>query len=93
MGDALLYLHDDAVNPFPGDYDNLTHEGYLKSKVFDGVKWHQMDISEFCLYRENKFPKKQKAIDSAYLCKSIIENSQGVVLEKKYRGHFVRVEE
>lgn len=93
LGDVKLYLHDDATNAFPGDYDNLVQDGYIKSKVYDGKKWKHMDIGEFCLHRENKYPKKQRAIDSAMLCKSIIEEASGVVLIRKYRGHFERFEE
>lgn len=92
-GDIKLYLHDDVINPIPGDYDNLKVDGYLKGKIYDGSRWHPMDIGEFCLHRENKFPKKQRAIDSAYLCKSIIEKAAGVKLIRKYRGHFERFEE
>lgn len=91
IGDVKLYLHDDKVNPFPGDYENLTDDGYLKCKIFDGAKWHQMDITEFCENREHKFPKKQKAIDSAFLCKDILEQHAGTLLQKKYRGHFSRL--
>lgn len=93
IGDVKLYLHDDAINPLPGDYDNLTHAGYIKAKICDGERWHHMDIGEFCLDRENKYPKKQRAIDSAYLCKPIIEEAKGVCLIKKYRGHFVKSDE
>jgi hypothetical protein len=92
IGDIKLYLNDDAINPFPGDYENLVQDGYIKGRVFDGRKWHNMDIGEFCLHRENRFPKKQKSIDSAYLCKSIMEEASGAILIKKYRGHFVRFE-
>lgn len=92
-GDIKIYLHDDATNTFPGDYNNLVQDGYLKCKIFDGKKWHRMDIEEFCLHRENKYPKKQQAIDSALLCKSIIEKASGAILIKKYRGHFELFEE
>lgn len=93
IGDVMLYLHDDATNAFPGDYDNLVQDGYLKCKVFDGREWQHMDIAQFCLHREHKYPKKQKAIDSAYLCKAIIEKAPGSILIRKYRGHFERFEE
>ncbi|MEY3197039.1 MAG: hypothetical protein RLZZ59_407, partial [Pseudomonadota bacterium] len=39
LGDVMLYLNDDAINPFPGDYENLTDSGYIKAKVFDGRDW------------------------------------------------------
>ncbi|MGV2431885.1 MAG UNVERIFIED_CONTAM: hypothetical protein LVQ98_00315 [Rickettsiaceae bacterium] len=38
VGDVKLYLNDDAVNPFPGDYYNLTDDGYIKCKIYDGKK-------------------------------------------------------
>jgi len=88
----LLYLNDDAINPFPGDYEDLTNSGYIKAKIFDGVAWHHIDIGEFCLHRENKFTKKQRSLDYAYLCKDIMVGYKGSVVEKKYRGHFARCE-
>lgn len=90
MGDILLYLHDDAINPFPGDYENLTDSGYIKAKIYDGKIWQQIDIGEFCIDRENKFAKKQRALDSAMLCMDIIKECKGVKVLKTYRGHFER---
>jgi hypothetical protein len=86
VGDVKLYLNDDAINPFPGDYYNLTDDGYIKCKIYDGKKWHQLDISQFCDHRENKFQKKQRAIDSAHLCRDIMENHAGIVVSKTYKG-------
>ncbi len=90
IGDLMLYLNDDAINPFPGDYENLTDSGYIKAKVYDGYGWQHIDINEFCTSRENKFSKKQKSIDTAYLCLDILEKHAGVVMNKSYRGHFAR---
>lgn len=90
LGDVLLYLNDDAINPFPGDYENLTDSGYIKAKIYDGKVWQQIDIGEFCTNRENRFAKKQRALDSAYLCMDIISKCAGVVMLKTYRGHFER---
>jgi hypothetical protein len=89
-GDLKLYLNDDQTNPFPGDYHNLTSDGYIKCKIFDGSRWHRMDITEFCENREHKFPKKQRAIDSALLCKEVMSGFGDIILIKKYRGHFSR---
>ena len=93
LGDVMLYLNDDAVNAFPGDYENLTDDGYIKAKVFDGRVWQMLDIGEFCMHRENKFAKKQRAIDSAYLCRDIMMEHKGAPLRKTYRGHFTRIED
>lgn len=93
LGDVKLYLNDDAINPFPGDYENLTDDGYIKAKVFDGRVWQMIDIGEFCMHRENKFAKKQRAIDSAYLCKDIMAGYKSCLMRKTYRGHFTRKED
>lgn len=93
IGDVLLYLNDDAVNPFPGDYENLTDSGYIKAKIYDGKIWQQIDIGEFCTDRENKFAKKQRALDSALLCKDIMEKYEGIAMRRTYRGHFERLSE
>jgi hypothetical protein len=93
IGDVKLYLNDDAINPFPGDYDNLTDDGYIKAKIFDGRVWQMLDIGEFCMHRENKFAKKQRAIDSAYLCKDIMTQYKAYVVRRTYRGHFTRIED
>jgi hypothetical protein len=90
MGDVLLLLNDDATSTYVGDYENITLSGYIKAKVFDGKVWHNIDISEFCTHRENKFTKKQRAIDSALLCRDIISSYPDALLRKTYRGHFVR---
>lgn len=88
LGDVVLYLNDDAINPFPGDYDNLTDSGYIKAKIFDGKIWQHIDIGEFCTNRENKFAKKQRSLDSAYLCMDIMIKYKGTLMRKTYRGHF-----
>ena len=90
LGDVLLYLNDDAINPFPGDYENLTDSGYIKAKIHDGVAWQHIDIGDFCTDRENKFAKKQRSLDSAHLCRSIMEGSKGIIMLRTYRGHFER---
>ena len=92
-GDVLLYLNDDAINPFPGDYYNLVDSGYIKACVYDGKVWQNMDICEFCINKEKKYKKKQRAIDSAMLCKSIMEaDIKGVALFRTYRAHYTRYE-
>lgn len=89
-GDVLLYLHDDAIAKH--DYEDLTVSGYIKTSVFDGLVWQNMDITEFCTERENRFSKKQRAINSAALCRFIMEDQGGVQLFKTYRGHYTRHE-
>ena len=88
IGDIILLLNDDAVNPIVGDYENTKTSGYIKAKVFDNLVWQNIDISEFCITKENKFAKKQRAIDSALLCKDIITQKVGTIINKTYRGHF-----
>jgi hypothetical protein len=88
MGDIMLLLNDDAINPIAGDYENTKNSGYIKAKIFDNLVWQNIDIAEFCTEKENKFAKKQKAIDSALLCKEIIERKAGTVVNRTYRGHF-----
>lgn len=88
LGDVLLYLNDDAINPFPGDYENLTDSGYIKAKIYDGKVWQQIDIGEFCTNRENKFAKKQRALDYAYLCMDIMREYKSTIMRRTYRGHF-----
>jgi len=87
-GDVLLYLNDDSVAV--RTYDDLTVSGYIKADVFDGLLWQHMDIMEFCLEKEHRFAKKQRAIDSAYLCKDIMETQGGVAIFRTYRGHYTR---
>jgi hypothetical protein len=90
LGDVMLQLNDDAIILRP--WDDMTVSGYVKTTVFDGLVWQNMDITEFCLNRENKFAKKQRALDSAHLCRSIMEEQIGVVIFKTYRGHYTRDE-
>lgn len=93
FGDILLYLNDDAINPFPGDYEDRTKSGYIKASVYDGKFWQNMYIGEFCTDKENKFSKKQRAFDSAILCRDIMEeNVVNIALFKSYRSHFTRYE-
>ena len=88
VGDIMLLLNDDATAHITGDYENTKASGYLKAKIFDGVNWQNIDIGEFCTGKENKFTKKQRAIDSASLCRDIIEESSGSTIKKTYRGHY-----
>ena len=90
LGDVMLYLNDDTINPFPGDYENLTDSGYIKAKIYDSKIWQHIDIGEFCTDRENKFAKKQRSLDSAHLCMDIMKKYKGAVMRKTYRGHFER---
>ena len=91
-GDVLLYLNDDSISANPGDYDTLVLSGYIKAGIFDGMVWQNIDITEFCTDRENKFAKKHRAIDSAVLCRGIMELHKSVCVFKTYRGHFTRYE-
>ena len=88
LGDIMLLLNYDAKSPIAWDYENTKVSGYIKAKIFDGVNWQNMDISEFCTGRENKFTKRQRAIDSANLCRDIIKQSIGSIMNKTYRGHY-----
>jgi hypothetical protein len=88
LGDIKLYLSDDTTSPILGNYETTKISGYFKCKIFDGLVWQHIDITEFCTDGENKFAKKQKPIDTAYLCKTIIEEQQGTLLHRTYRGHF-----
>jgi len=88
LGDIKLLLNDDAISLDKGDYDNLKFSGYIKAKIFDGLVWQNINISELCVGREYKFTKRQKSIDSALLCQDIIENHPKVTLYRTYRGHF-----
>ncbi|WP_425363833.1 hypothetical protein [Candidatus Tisiphia endosymbiont of Hybos culiciformis] len=92
VGDIKLLLNDDALSVNKGDYENLKSSGYIKAKIFDGLVWQNISISELCTEKEYKFTKRQKAIDSALLCKTIIEDRQGVMLYRTYRGHFTTQE-
>ena len=93
IGDILLLLNDDAISGTVGDYENIKTSGYIKAKIYDGMVWQNINIAEFCLGREHKFTKRQRAIDSAQLCREIISQHKGVLLEKTYRGHFQRHKE
>lgn len=58
VGDVKLLLNDDALSLNKGDYDNLKSSGYIKAKIFDGLVWQNINISELCLEKEHKFTKK-----------------------------------
>lgn len=87
-GDIMLLLNDDAISTFGGDYENTSFSGYIKAKIYDGKLWQNININEFCHEKENKFSKRQRAIDSALLCKDIIEKYKDEIMFKTYRGHF-----
>lgn len=90
-GDVMLLLNDDATTTHVGNYENTKVSGYIKAKVFDGKVWHNIDIGEFCTHRENKFTKKQRAIDSAMLCREVLSGCSGAILVRTYRGHFKKL--
>lgn len=88
LGDIMLFLNSDTSTHIATDYFSTNLNGYFKAKLFDGRVWQYIDIVEFCTFAENKFAKRQKPIDTAHLCKSIIEKFKGTTLYKTYRGHF-----
>ncbi len=90
VGDVLLLLNDDAKSFTAGDYENLTSSGYIKAKVFDGRAWQNINIGEFCQEKENRFSKKQRAIDTAILCREVMERNNGAKMRRTYRCHFTR---
>ncbi len=88
IGDTLLLLNDDATCSYLGDYENLKFSGYLKLKIYDGLVWQNIDIGEFCQDKQNKFAKKQRALDSAMVCRTIIERQKGIIVRRTYRAHY-----
>jgi hypothetical protein len=87
-GDLLLLLNDDAVSINFKSYDEIGCNGYIKAKIYDCKVWQNVDIGEFCINKENRLVKKQRAIDSFLLCKEVLEAHKGTVLNRTYRGHF-----
>ncbi len=87
-GDMRLFLYDDAISTFPGDYDNSSYSGYFKAEVYDSKYWQIIDMEEFFADREYKYRKKQIPFETARLCKEILSEFKGVVLYRTYRGHF-----
>lgn len=88
LGDIRLLLNDDARAQNVGDYQNLKTSGYIKAQIYDGLVWQNTNIGEFCKNKENKFTKKQRAIDTIVLCQAIIKEYKGHIMHKTYRGHF-----
>lgn len=91
LGDVMLYLNDDAIRFDKGNYTSKD-SGYIKAVVYDGKVWQNMDITEFCQDRENRFTKTQRAIDIATLCKDIMEQQESICIFRGYRGHFTKKE-
>lgn len=91
LGDVMLFLNDDATRLDKGNYTSRD-SGYIKAMVYDGKIWQNMDITEFCQNRENRFTKTQRSIDTAHLCKEIMEQLGSICLFRGYRGHFTREE-
>jgi hypothetical protein len=92
-GDLRLFLHDDTTNPFPGDYEYSGLSGYFKAEVYDGKFWQMINLDEFLENKENRFAKRQRPIETAMLCKEILEDRVfGETIFRTYRGHFTREE-
>ncbi|RYE06019.1 MAG: hypothetical protein EOP33_02105 [Rickettsiaceae bacterium] len=88
IGDIMLLLNDDARAVHVGNYHVEGISGYIKAKIYDGLVWQNLVMGEFCHQRENKFSKKQRAIDSVMLCQTIVKEYKGHTMYKTYRGHF-----
>lgn len=88
IGDILLLLNDDATSPYAGDYENSKVSGTVKAKIYDGVVWQFINLYEFCSHKENKFTKRQRAIDAVLSCREIILGYKDQIMYKIYRGHF-----
>ena len=91
-GDLRLFLHNDTIATFTGDYENSSYSGYLKAEVYDGKHWQMIDMDEFFENREYKYGKRQKPFDTAILCREVLSRFQGEEIHRTYRGHFTRNE-
>ncbi len=92
-GDVRLFLNDDSINPFPGDYEYTGMSGYFKAEVFDGKFWQIINLEEFLENKENRFAKRQRPIETATLLQQILEEEiEGETIFRTYRGHFTREE-
>lgn len=92
-GDLRLFLHNDSIATFQGDYECDSYSGYLKAEVFDGKFWQLVDLDEFLENRENRYGKRQRPIDTAYFCIELLEKSvEGIEIFRTYRGHFTSQE-
>ncbi len=91
-GDLRLYLHNDAISTFTGDYENASYSGYFKAEIYDAKYWHKIDMEEFFENREYKYAKRQVPFSTAILCKEILASFNGVELYRAYRGHFTKHE-
>jgi hypothetical protein len=92
QGDIRLFLHDDSIRTFQGDYETTSYSGYLKGEVYDGKHWQLLDFDEFFDDREYKYGKKQRPLDTAILCQEMLANFRNEEIYRTYRGHFTRHE-
>lgn len=92
-GDIMLLLNDDATSLVKGNYYDTKISGYIKANIYDGKVWQIVNIDNFCEDRENRFHKKQYAIDSANICKEIIESKKDTIVYRTYRCHYSTFQE
>lgn len=91
-GDLLLYSADDSTNPKMINYEGINYNGYFKAKIYDGKLWHFLNLEEFLENKEYRFAKRQRPLDTANLCITLLAQFQGTVLHRTYRGHFTMLE-
>jgi hypothetical protein len=89
-GDILFYLHTDTTrrNEDNPDYELTGGAGYLKAKVYDGKGWHFLVMEELLPGKEHHFSKKERPLDTFYVCQDAVKQLEGYRVQRSYRQHY-----
>jgi hypothetical protein len=89
-GDLQVFPRNDALNSTRlGEYEGTGYSGYFKVDIYDGRNWQPVIITNIFTRQENHFSKKERPIDTYYICEEVLKNWQGKSLVRTYREHYV----
>ena len=93
-GDLKLYPWNEALNSTRlGEYGATGFSGYFKADMYDGKQWCLVLVNDIFTEGEHHFSKSERPIDTANLCKEILQKLAGKNLHRTYREHYTLAEE
>lgn len=93
-GDMQFFLASDTSRRDSDDpyYDMIGGSGYLKAEIYDGKNWQFLVMDDFFAGKEHHFGKKERPLDTYFICEEVVRELAGTPTYRTYRSHYMRGE-